>query len=173
VIRAPAAAAVAAVAASVAAAAHTENGVETRTCASRSEGAQPIAQLALPGDVTLGPVSFRGLARFRGRPELLGRVGDRRTAKAGVVVTAGLPTVVETRDGTLSYAMRDDGRAVAAVALHPCPPSTHGWSGGTVGRYTAFAGGFVVARPGCVLVIVTRGRRHWVRNVPLGVDRCA
>lgn len=87
-------------------------------------------------------------------------------------MTGPRPVVVETRNGLTSYARLTDGRFAGAVVFEPCPADTRAFGGGAVGRFTGFAGGFVVPRPGCLLVIVTRGARHWVRTVPIGVERC-
>jgi hypothetical protein len=104
--------------------------------------------------------------------------------KAGVSVTDYRPVTVRvaSRDRgwvALEYVQGRNAERVAdadpAVRFEPCPPGTRSFtdSDELLGRETSWAGGFVVARPGCATLFVRRqGAAHSVRvRIGFGV-RC-
>jgi len=95
--------------------------------------------------------------------------------KVGVSVTDYRPVTVRvaSRDRgwvALDYVQARNATRVAdadpAVRFEPCPPGTRRFSTdhGPLGPETGWAGGFVVARPGCATLFVRReGAAHSVR----------
>ncbi len=156
-----------------------------RRCRERVEGGPSGtgAPSTGPDDVRVGPVTFFGLGRAararRSQFEPLPN-GHDQSWKAGITVTAGPPVVLVVDDAlergiTLQYDRRsfDGGRVTEgggdpAVRVEPCPPATPSFSGGRVGPYTAFAGGFLLGRRACVTVQVFRSGRVWSRPVSFG-----
>lgn len=81
---------------------------------------------------------------------------------------------------SLSYAPGTDLRRISggvpAVRFEPWPPGEPAFSHrGRVGLVTGFAGGFILARPGCIpLELWVEGRREPIRRlVPFGVLHCS
>jgi hypothetical protein len=147
-------------------------------CARRIEGGRQVSD-SLPADVEIGPIRFTGLRWAADAPasELTPAPGARwRVWKAAPVVDAGavVTVVVAPADRThlqLSWA----GGSGWAVTFRPCPPGEKAFSyAGTVGPHTAFAGGFLVDRPGCGrLEVWVAGRPQPLRRtISFGKGRC-
>jgi hypothetical protein len=161
-----------------------------RTCRTRNEGRGPVA--GPDGtDVRLGPAYFDGAA------QLAAEDGSRFTPRAGraymeVKVLLALrartrATLVapppERRAFGLLYAkppppsagpftVRDGG---AAVRLHACAETAPAFGyRGTVGPWTQFGGGFLLAGPGCHAVeLHVAGRRTPYRaTLSFGAGAC-
>lgn len=166
------------------AAARPHGGVLHVGCLQRIEAAPPWPtpaerRAARRASIVLGDVTFWGLRQAR--------TGlDRGMWKSAIDVRAGRPVTVRVaaadRDEVaLDYKPRvvsdpprlSDGWT--AVRFTPCPPRTKRFSRpGRVGHETSFAGGFIVARPVCAELLVSRAgapRPTRVR-VAFGV-RCA
>lgn len=151
-----------------------------RPCDSRAEGPGPVRRFVSPGDLQIGPVAFFGMKRLAD-PAEFARFGEREDGR--VLIKAPLK-VRARRVVTISVARADRsgagltfarGSAVPAVRFTACPEDERAFSYiGVVGPITVFAGGFSLASPRCVTLIVrVRGRRApYVRDVPFGVRRC-
>jgi hypothetical protein len=147
-------------------------------CARRIEGGRQISD-ALPADIQIGPIRFTGLrwAASAGASEFAPRAGRRwRVWKAAPVVDAGAAvTVVVAPTDRLHLRLSWAGGSGSAVTFRPCSLETKAFSyPGTVGRHTAFAGGFLVDGPGCRHVEVwVQGRLEPLRRtLSFGRDRC-
>ncbi|MDP2712174.1 MAG: hypothetical protein Q8O56_13235 [Solirubrobacteraceae bacterium] len=169
-----------------------------RDCATRAEAGRPEPPERLrpqPGDVTIGPLRFVGLARLANPRKLeLGRTGPVHRAsrrgnedhrlyrvKAGVLVPAGVAATLRVGSGAegwaaLTYTPHRSRSAsgVPAVRFAACAADEPAFShDGAVGPMTGFPGGFVLARAGCVPLEVTVPGRPPIRaRVPFGVRRC-
>ena len=148
-----------------------------RTCDTRAEapGSPPFVARAA-SDVTLGRVTFLGLARRApiGRPAR----GD-PTAKIPVVIRTGAPVTVRIRPLGRTRARldfdrgewRDRNRTIArgagqrTVRFEPCPPDTEHFSDGRpLGDHTFYPGGFIVARAGCARLVARAPGEETVRR---------
>jgi hypothetical protein len=157
-------------------------------CAERVEGGRASAEQrreARRASIFLPDVRFWGLRRWRTHEFEPGSApdGGDPVVKAAISVRFPGPTTVkvapEDREWVaLDYdreRWRGRGRTVAdgevAVRFRPCAPDTPRFSGrGHVGRWTAWAGGLLVARAGCATLLV-RTRGDWQRvPVELGAD---
>lgn len=119
--------------------------------------------------VTAAHLTLWGVRNARGERFRTG------TWKAGVSVTDYRPVTVRvaSRDRGwvgLDYVQGRDARRVAeadpAVRFEPCPPGTRRFThhDELLGPETGWAGGFVVAHPGCATLFVRRqGAAHSVR----------
>ena len=132
-----------------------------------------IAQSERPSGVT-GLQLVLGRIWLPRRPLQLGqraRPGWDRFAKVGIVVRAGAPVVLQVPPrwrGT--YALTYAARVARTVHSGSVRLSVHACSG-PLGRWSAYAGGYLVERPVCVpLLVRARGRTARVR-VAIG-KRC-
>jgi hypothetical protein len=117
--------------------------------------------------VVLPEITFWGLRRAARAP-----VREQPYWKAAVDVRA--PVTLKVADhhrGLVALTYGGGRRGAPIVRFEPCPPNTPGFSGGTVGPATSFAGGFQVRRPACVTLAVERGGRSRQLQVGFGV-RC-
>lgn len=168
-------------------AASAVRGEATRDCASRVESggrrARPVR--ARRGDIATPSVIFHGLrSAVRFDPDDAHRPGGGDAGfKAGLSVRAGPVVVVElaTR-GDARIALDFDreewgreGRTLAAgdgqraVRFIPCPPDEPRFSGpGTVGRWTQYNGGLLIATPGCATLRLLRDGSR-AERAPLAV----
>ena len=164
--------------------------VTTVGCTERIETGRASAEQrreAQRASIFLPDVRFWGLRQWRthefepgGGPD-----GGDEVVKAAISVRSPGPATVkvapEDREWVaLDYdreRWRERGRTVAggqtSVRFQSCDPKTPRFGGrGHVGRWTAWAGGLLVAREGCATLLVrARGERDW-RRVPveLGAD---
>lgn len=153
-------------------------------CRDRIEGGNPRYNPARdPQNVTIGPVSFSGLARAASRRAFeTYRTREGYGVKAAASVRAG-ETV------TIAIAAPDRGRVriqypneqtrgdppAAAARLAACSADEPSFSGrGTVGSTTGFAGGFTLDRPTCATIeVYVEGRAEPLRRtVSFGAGRC-
>jgi hypothetical protein len=117
--------------------------------------------------VVVGAVTLWGLRRARGHAFGSAGAGGDDGWKAGVSVHGHRPVTVAVaaRDRRwlgLDYVRRPVGHRVRRVAeadsvvrFEPCPPGTRSFTDGRpLGARTGWAGGFVVARPGCATLLV-------------------
>jgi hypothetical protein len=157
----------------------------TRSCNSRIESGQPRRQLVQPGDVGLGPIAFRRLARLGRDRRNLHRQANAWVLKSPVLVLSDRTVVVAVADrarGSASLFL-DRGAyppsvadGVAAVELHACARSVRARThAGRLGVATEFGAAFLVDRPMCVpLEVWLEGRAvPWRRLVPVGVRACS
>ncbi len=158
--------------------------VATRGCQTRVEGDKPTP-FRMRGDVVLGPVAFRGLQRAAGAAELT-QPGQRvYLYKAGASVRADRVVSVSiapedrgvaglTYARTTSLKRVDD--AHGTVRFKACGRDEPAFAyDGVVGGSTGFNGGFILARPACVdLIVRVRGRSApYRRTVSFGMrDEC-
>ena len=146
-------------------------------CGQRAEGPPGVPEVSAGRDWVAGPVvlfAFRDYARLaRKRPERVARNYERGWGAVKILagVRAGSDVRVEvapaSRDLTaLVYSTpRDPRNAVdrlhegrRAIVFRPCPEDHPRWDDrGTVGDRTDFAGGFLVAKAGCLRLLVTAG----------------
>ena len=147
-------------------------------CAQRIEGGRPIGS-SLPGDLQVGPISFTGLrfAASATRRELVPPAGKRwRVWKAAPVVDAGARVTVAVAAADRSHLRIGwAGGSGVAVTFAPCAPGTPAFSyRGSVGKRTAWAGGFLVDGPGCRSIEVwVQGRpRPLKRTISFGAGKC-
>jgi hypothetical protein len=135
-------------------------------------GRQPTAEQVRESrrsSVTVAHLTLWGVRLARG--ERFRRGGW----KAGLSVTDYVPVTVRVASRDRGWVALDyvQGRSAervadadAAVRFEPCPPGTRSFSrhDELLGPETGWAGGFVVARPGCATLIVRRqGAAHPVR----------
>jgi hypothetical protein len=166
-----------------AAAVASEPRLGVRPCDTRIETGRPIG-FGGRHDVVVGRVAFSGLARIASPAELARwRLGPARyEIKSVVVVRAGPAVMVSVaprfrRRLALEYVQPTRAGvpwpALPAVRLEPCPPDTPAFvGGGTVGRLTAFSGGFRVRRPGCYVLEARSGSESPVRRtISFGAGR--
>jgi hypothetical protein len=177
-------AAVVVVAASASASAST---VPNRTCPTRVETPGPFRYV--PGrDPKLGRLVFFGLGDGVHVPAE--RRGEDRQTKLAVGVRTGRPVTLrlipdEPKAMALDYIRAEwrrrhrrvaGGSGQEAVRFVPCPPETPKFSeSGTVGPWTAYNGGILVAKPGCATIRVTApGEPAHSRRIAVGVPvaRC-
>ena len=173
-----------AAAVSAAPAAASETGV--RTCRERVEVNRPVP-FAQPEGIVVGRLSFTGLARWADPDEFAKAYNPHSKlyiVKSGVGVRANRNVKLSIAPAQraiagLGYDARNrtprPGNA-ARVLFQPCPPRTPAFSyRGTVGKVTAFSGGFVLTQPAClVLEARVRGRDPVRRAVSFGMgDTCA
>ena len=149
------------------------------TCAERVEGVSPVRP---PGhrDLIIGPIAFKGLrVASRARPGSYTVVAGRRFGewKAAPVLRAGRGVVVEVprrfRGRLLIQVARH--AAASAVRFEPCASGQRAFAySGTVGRYTAWAGGIVAVRALCAeLDVWVDGRAQPLReSFAVGRARC-
>ena len=171
-VRAGTAVAVCAVVALAAAADAAPEDVHLLTCQQRIEGGGPIPRPAARRDLVVGRIAFSGLARRAGQP-LGPKHGRYWTVKAAPVVRAGAPVVVTVTPSERPHVrLAFPGGDADTVRFAPCEPSHPAWGyEGTVGRYTAWAGGFLTDAPRCARIVVTSAGRTYRGRVPLG-RRC-
>lgn len=129
-----------------------------------------------------GPVAFSGAKRLRhqprryfrpSRPDRVVPVKVPIEVKARREVIVSLPpaedeAVIEVGLDRAPYTVRGH-----SVELHPCPPDAE-VAGRRVGRRTPFLGGFRIAGPGCLRVVVeVIGRsREITRRIAFGRRTC-
>ena len=157
----------------------------TVDCSRHIEAPAPTAEQrreSLRLSFRVGPVTFYGLRGAVGRQFGGGRGALRY--KSGMGVRAGAPVTVEIarRDRgwlALEYGnTKSDGdRLVVAdgepsIRFKPCAPDHRRFSDGRpIGNETIWAGGYIVARPGCATLRILRdGDRKW-RSVRVGFGR--
>ncbi len=157
----------------------------TVDCSRHVEGPAPTAEQRRESErlsLRAGPVTFYGLRGAQGRQFGGGRGALRY--KSGLGVRAGAPVTVQVarRDRgwlALEYGnTRSDGDRLVvgdgkpSVRFKPCAPGTRRFSDGRpIGNETLWAGGYIVARPGCATLRVRRdGQRSW-RSVRAGFGR--
>jgi hypothetical protein len=161
-----------------------------RGCRSRNETKAPIAGPG-EGDAVLGPAYFEGVAELAaaqpsmftprgGRPYiefkvlLALRAGTRATlvVPLGARKDAGIEWAKPAPPITGPFTVANGG---AAVELRACAESTRAFSyAGTVGPWTQFGGGFIIAGAGCVPVeLRVAGRREPYRTrLSFGAGDC-
>lgn len=136
-------------------------------------------------DVIRGPFAFVTLARdipALSRASYRPRHGRLAGVKLPVGLRAGHRATLRVKasqrhDAALLYRGRtrnanriQDGDR--AVTFKPCQPDEPGFSGGTVGPLTGWAGSLIVTGPRCIrLEVYVDGRRHSDVRLPLG-RRC-
>lgn len=174
--------------ATLAAAAPAAPAAETgvRPCRERVEVGRQVP-FAQPEGIVIGRLSFTGLARWADPEEFASAYNAHQKlylVKSGVGVRANRNVKLSIAPAQRSIAgLGYDSRHrspkpghAASVLLQPCPPRTRAFSyDGTVGKVTAFSGGFVLTGPAClVLDARVRGRDPVRRTVSFGMgDTCA
>jgi hypothetical protein len=153
-----------------------------RECGSRAEGGTPIRHLPNGADdVRVGPVAFMGLrkvaepgslAPYRHAPS------GRYLFKTPLFVREGrfvsvTVSGIEGGEAGLTFASRSL-RGVPRVRFQACDRDEPAFSyDGPVGAVTAFAGGFSVSKPTCLIIRVrVRGDRAYSTSVPIGIGIC-
>lgn len=127
---------------------------------------------AIAQSVTSRGVIFWGLRNAATR---LGR--DDEGWKAAISVRHGAPLRLRVawpdRDRVaLDYDRETRGEWAREQRIVPCPPDTPRFSDdGVVGDETAYAGGFLVKRPGCVTLLLRREDEEQWRKVRVGFGR--
>lgn len=151
-----------------------------RSCGQRIEAGSPEGGIRFDRrrDLRIGAVVFFGLRRPKS--QMVETPGRDIALKSAIAVRAGRRPVLlriprRVRGSiALSYAAEPDGTTAdvrrvregqSLVRVHPCPPGTPRFSGGgSVGRYTAFSGGFVLRRRGCYPIEVGREGGAFVKR---------
>ena len=91
-----------------------------------------------------------------------------RFAKVGIVVRAGSPVVLEVPPRWRGvYSLQYAPKHVQTVADGSTRLSVHACAGAP-GKWSAYAGGYVVKKPACVPLIVRANSRTATLHVPIG-----
>lgn len=154
-----------------------------RGCAEHVEGPKPSTTTAVPGDVAVGPLRFRGLADIASRRSFeIDNTGAYYGVKSGVGVPAGMRATLSIGRSarswaSLTYGPRRPGqpdRVDNAVRFQACAAEHPAFSyDGPVGPVTGFSGGFRLKRAGCVpLEVRVAGRPTVRKTIAFGVRRC-
>ena len=158
-----------------------------RSCSERAEIGRPVSG---PGrdDVRVGPVFFAAAKQHADRPAAAFRPprGESHMhlkvaliARASARVTLVIPREHRSVAG-LAYAGGEPPRAPftvanggAATRIRACRRDQRAFSySGTVGRWTAFPGGFLLTGPGCVPVEVRERGRVYRKTLSFGAGDC-